>query len=219
MNVIKYIIISLSLLSFLNFFGQSDNCATAAVVNLTNGTSCVNGTTINATSSNTLYGNCNLAATNEVWYTYVSQGANNTWQINSLGLTNAEIVIYTGGCGGTLELCNTATGTNSLNSNWGIPAGTQVWVGVMSNGGTEGDFELCVTSTPPAPTGGNLCSTAIPICEINNTTNVDISTLSSSGVYPSCFFSAANQDVWFEFTVISCKMDSPYCNFAACKLL
>ena len=22
-----------------------------------------------------------------------------------------------------------------------------------------------------------------------------------------------------EFTVISCKMDSPYCNFAACKLL
>ena len=196
-------IFSLVIISFCSSLGlaQSDNCATATIIDLSTGTACVNGTTIGATSANTMYGACNAAPNNEVWYTYVSNGASNSFSVTSNGMTNAEIVVYTGGCTGQLELCNAVTGTTTLNSSWGISAGTQVWIGVMSNGGTQGGFQLCVNSNQPAPTGGNACSGAIPICDVNDVLSINMSTLSSSGTFPSCFLASVNQDVWFTFTV------------------
>jgi hypothetical protein len=183
--------------STFSSFGQSDLCATATPLDLSSGNQCVNGTTVGATSSLTLYGGCNTAPVNEVWYTYVSNGASNTWDITPGTLTDVELVIYTVGCGGTLELCDTETGSTPLSSTWGIPAGTQVWIGVMSNGGTEGTFELCVTSVDPPPTGGNTCGTAIPLCDVNATTTVDMAPIGPSGTWPSCFLGAVNADVWF----------------------
>ena len=44
------------------------------------------------------------------------------------GMTDAEIVIYTGGCGGFLELCELKQGEPLWIARWGIPAGTQVWI-------------------------------------------------------------------------------------------
>ncbi len=199
---LKLLIFSLFLIAYNSHVAQSDNCATATVITLNaNGNACVNGTTTNATSSNTLYGACNAAAANEVWYTYVSTGPANDWAITPQGITDVEIAIYTGGCAGVLELCNTATGTNVLNSNWGIPAGTQVWVAVMSNGGTQGGFELCVNAVTPPPGGGNGCGGAIDICE--GTVVADMNLMGSSGVLPSCFGGAVNLDAWFTFTVLS----------------
>ena len=195
--LIQYLVCSISFLSF----GQSDNCATATVMDLSSGSACAIGTTVGATSANTMYGACNAVPANEVWYTYVSNGADNNFTITSLGITNAEIVIYTAGCGGTLQLCNAVVGGAPLNSSWGITAGTQVWIGVMSNQGTEGSFELCVNSNPPSPTGGNTCAGAIPICDVNDVLSINMSTMSSSGDYPSCFWATVNQDVWFSFTV------------------
>ena len=87
-----------------------------------------------------------LPLVNEVWYTYVSNGADNQFTIDPQGMTDAEIVIYTGGCADFLELCLTETGGTTLDVGWGIPAGTQVWIAVASNGGTEGGFELCIES-------------------------------------------------------------------------
>jgi gliding motility-associated-like protein len=196
-------IFSLVIISLCSSLGlaQSDNCATATIIDLSTGTACVNGTTIGATSANTMYGACNAAPNNEVWYTYVSNGASNSFSVTSNGITNAEIVVYTGGCSGQLELCNAVTGTATLNSSWGITAGTQVWIGVMSNGGTQGGFQLCVNSDQPTPTGGNACSGAIPICDVNDVLSLNMSTLSASGTYPSCFLASVNQDVWFTFTV------------------
>lgn len=183
--------------------GQSDFCSTATPITLTNGTACVNGTTIGATSDLFLYGACNIVSVNEVWYTYTASGANNNLTVNSLGLTNCEIVVYSGGCpGGTgaLEICNAQTGATAVSASWGFAPGTQIWVGVMSNAGIEGSFQLCINSFAPAPVGGNICSTAIPICAIGSTTSVNMATMSSSGTYPSCFWAAVNQDVWFTFT-------------------
>ncbi len=182
-------------------FSQSDNCATATVINV-NGNTCVNGTTVNATSSNTMYGACNAAPVNEVWYTYVTQGTQNDFQINPGTLQDAEIVIYTGGCPptGLLELCDNAAGGASLNTGWGLPPGTQVWVGVMSSTNTQGTFQLCIDSYTPPATGGNACSGALPICQ--GTINVDMNNMSSSATFPSCFGGAVNQDVWFTFDVL-----------------
>lgn len=184
-------------------YGQSDFCSTATPITLTNGSACVNGTTIGATTDNFLYGACNVTSVNEVWYTYTATGANNDFTVNPMGLTNAEIVVYSGGCpGGTgvLEICNTSAGATSVSASWGFAPGTQVWIGVMSNVGIEGNFELCVDSYAPAPVGGNLCSTAIPICAIGTTTTVDMTTMGTTGAFPSCFWAATNRDVWFTFT-------------------
>jgi hypothetical protein len=111
------------LILFTIFFNsinaQSDNCNTATVVNLNAaGNACTSGTTALATTSNTGYGACNPLpnVNNEVWYTFVTNGANNVFDVIPQGMTNPEIVIYTGGCGGTLQTCNTQNGNinNSL---------------------------------------------------------------------------------------------------------
>ncbi|PHR42956.1 MAG: hypothetical protein COA32_16850 [Fluviicola sp.] len=187
-------------------FSQSNNCNTATVINLdNNGDACVNGTNANATSDNTFYGACNPATTlNEVWYTFVADGAQNNFQIDPGTMQDAQIVIYTVGCNGTpgsiLETCEVAAGGNVLNTNWGLAPGTQVWIGVMSNSNTDGTFELCIESNDPPPTGGNTCAGAIPICE--GTITADISVLGPSGTWPSCFGGAVNQDVWYTFDVL-----------------
>ena len=143
----RLITLLLTLTIAKSLFSQSDNCATATVVNLSGGTACVNGTTTGATSDNILYGACNVASVNEVWYTYVASGAQNDFTITSLGLTNAEIIIDVDGCGnGTFETCNTVTGGVTLNQSWGIAPGQQVWIGIASNQGVQGNFQLCINS-------------------------------------------------------------------------
>ena len=128
------------------------------MVNLSGGTACVNGTTTGATSDNILYGACNVASVNEVWYTYVASGAQNDFTITSLGLTNAEIIIDVDGCGnGTFETCNTVTGGVTLNQSWGIAPGQQVWIGIASNQGVQGNFQLCINSYTASTGGGNAC--------------------------------------------------------------
>ncbi len=202
-NFIKTIIACFVLIG--TSYGQSNFCATATPIALTAGSACVNGTTLGATSANFLYGGCNATSVNEVWYTYTATGANNDFTINSLGLTNCEIVIYSGGCpaqvgGGTLEICNASVGVNAVNASWGFAPGTQIWIGVMSNSGIEGNFQLCIDSYASNPVGGNFCSIAIPICAIGTTTTVDMSVMGSTGTFPSCFWAAVNRDVWFTFT-------------------
>ena len=79
----KIYILLFSILFFgINTFSQSDNCATATVLTLNAaGNICISGTTVNATSSNTGYSNCNPLpnVNNEVWYTYVSNGKSKSW--------------------------------------------------------------------------------------------------------------------------------------------
>ena len=198
------VIVAFTIVSLISF-GQSDNCATATVINLdASGDACVLGTTVGATSANIGYGACNPLpdVNNEVWYTYVSNGSSNTYTLDPQGMTNPEIVVYTGGCAGLLETCNNSIGTGILTTNWGVPAGTQVWIGVMSNQGTEGAFEFCVSSTVPAPGGGNTCGGALPLCDVNANVTVDMSTITPSGDWPECFGGASNSDVWFTFTCV-----------------
>ena len=152
---------------------QSDNCNTATVINLTNGSACVNGTTLNATSNNTMYGTCNTNPVNDVWYTFVASGSQNDFTIIPNGLTNAEIVIDIDGCANnSFVSCANATGNNTLNTSWGVTIGTQVWIMIASNGGTEGGFQFCVDSYDPPPGNGNICNTAIPVCDVNQVYNI-----------------------------------------------
>jgi len=200
----RLITLLLTLTIAKSLFSQSDNCATATVVNLSGGTACVNGTTTGATSDNILYGACNVASVNEVWYTYVASGAQNDFTITSLGLTNAEIIIDVDGCGnGTFETCNTVTGGVTLNQSWGIAPGQQVWIGIASNQGVQGNFQLCINSYTASTGGGNACGGAIPICSTAPVTFNSMASFTASGQYPSCFLSAPQQDVFLQFTILT----------------
>ncbi|MBI3510676.1 MAG: PKD domain-containing protein [Bacteroidetes bacterium] len=186
-------------------FAQSMNCVTATSLTLTNNSVCVNGTDVGAITDNTLYGGCNTVPVDMVWYTYVTTGSSNQFVVTPGTLTNAEIVIYLGGCpttGGVLQICNTAVGSSPMTTNWGIPVGTQVWVGVASNAGTDGTFQLCITSTIPPPTGGQFCNTPIILCNENAYTQSSMAQYGSSGQTPSCFANPTQQDMFIEFTVL-----------------
>jgi gliding motility-associated-like protein len=184
-------------------FAQSMNCATATSLDLSSGSACANGTNAGAISDNTLYGSCNTSPVDMVWYTYVANGSNNNYTVTPGTLQNAEIVIYTGNCpnasGAQLEYCTTASGNNTLVTTWGMVAGQQVWVGVASTTLQDGTFQLCVTSTAPAPGPGNTCAQAIPIC--TQPYNVTTIPSNSSGLKPSCFASAPQQDIYVQFTI------------------
>ncbi|MCW3077231.1 MAG: hypothetical protein JWO32_1840 [Bacteroidetes bacterium] len=200
----KKILILLVLIVFttVQLFSQSTNCSTATNLSLTNGSVCVNGTSAGAITDNVLYGSCNTSPVNIVWYTYVTNGSNNNFTITPGTLTNAEIVIYQGGCPNTasaaLQTCTLANGSSQLITNWGMTAGAQVWVGIASNGGVDGTFQLCVNSQPPAPGPGNTCATAKPVCGPFSLATMPVN---SSGQKPNCFGSAPQRDTWVKFTI------------------
>lgn len=187
-----------------NVTAQSDNCPSATILSLNNGSGCATGTTVGATNNGYTYNApCNTGVLNDVWYTYVTTGSQNDFSVIPLGMQDAQIVIYTGGCpsaGGVLETCDLAAGTATLNMSYGIPAGTQVWVGIMSGSAIEGQFDFCVDSYNPPVSGGNGCAGALPVCD--GTYVTDMTSITSSGTFPSCFFGAVNQDVWFTFDVL-----------------
>ena len=196
-------IFRLCTLVFLIFCGsltakaQSDNCNSATTLNFTDST-CVNGSTSGATSDSTLY--CNANPVVEVWYTYTVQGGSNNFTVDPGTMTDPMVVIDSDGCSNAAyDDCATATGNNPVNLNWGYAPGTQVWIGVASDGGTNGSFELCVESVPADSGGGATCGTALPYCDGTNTLTPD--SLPGQGTDPSCFGTAGNQSVWVTFSI------------------
>ena len=171
--------------STMHCFAQSDNCESATPIILTNGQACVSGTTTGATPSSPMYGSCNVSPVNEVWYTYVASGSQNEFTLTPSGLTNAEIVIDIDGCSdSSYAYCASVTGSNLLMANLSIALGTQVWVMIASDGGVDGDFQLCINSASPV-SGANLCSGAFLVCDTGLTYNIpNLGAWSSSGTVP-----------------------------------
>ena len=99
------VLILLSVLGSEKLFSQSMNCATATQIPLTAGAACVNGTNAGALTDNTMYGTCNATPVDVVWYTYVTNGSNNSYTLTPGTLQNAELIIYTGSCPTAGQLC------------------------------------------------------------------------------------------------------------------
>lgn len=200
------LLVTLCILLFFQFnaVGQSSNCVSATPIVFSDSIACVNGTNAGAPFYDTLF--CNIAPANFVWYTYVAQGTTNTFTLTPGTLTNAELVIFLGGCpsspNGVQQICRTGTNSDSITRVWGTSAGDQVWVGIASNGGTNGTFQLCIKSvTPPTPSIGQFCSTAIPICSESKYTQAAMSQNGSSGQTPNCFANPTQQDIFLKFKI------------------
>jgi hypothetical protein len=196
-----YVSILLSLFFINNSNAQSSNCSTATNLSLSSGSVCVNGTNMGATTDNTLYGTCNTAPINMVWYTYIANGSNNTFTVTPDTLTNAEIVVYTVACPdsfGQMQTCKTKTGDTTLITTWGMTVGEHVWIGVASNQGTNGSFQFCINSTPTGTLTGNTCAEALTVC---GNYNVASMAANASGQLPTCFGAAPQQDMFIQFTI------------------
>ena len=184
---------------------SNDVCTNAlAVVIPSTGSICFNSSNTNATSDGFVNACDNGAAGNEVWFTYVATGANNTITVTPNGTNPATsvvvTVISTGCASGTYDVCGSASGAGAATASVGLAPGTQVLVSVETNGG-DGDFEVCISSLPPDASPGNTCAQATQICDKSTINLPDLTGFTASGTIPGCFVAAVRKDVWIKFTV------------------
>jgi len=164
--------------------------------------SCITGTTVNSDDGvTTTYPGCG-AVDGMVWFTFAAPSANNNFTLTPGTLQNAIIVVSDQPCGsGSFNTCNTGAGGAVVLDTWGLTPGTQAWIGIGSTTASDGTFTLCVESVPAAGGSGDGCASALVIC---NTTgfNVPTNCATASGVTPTCFLSAPQEDMWITFTVL-----------------
>ncbi len=186
----------------------NDDCTTATPINIpASGNICVNGSNVGATTTNWVTVTCGQTAwTNDVWYTFISNGNLNTITIQPTGVPAAQrlgISVFTGGCSnltGIATYCGiSATNGGNVTITQASPAGTQYWIEVSAFNG-DGNFQLCVTSATPPPSPGTTCATASPICDLSAFT-LATGPAGTGAFSPSCFVFGANSSLWYQFTV------------------
>ena len=192
----------------------NDPCNFAEVILIPDdGDTCINGTTLNATSDG-IFNPCDsLTITplppggHEVWYSYVATGTTNTITVSPSGPSPAQFVSVTianGNCGNSGYIaCDKALFINDISTVSGIfTAGTRIWFSVTALD-ADGDFSVCVSSvTPPpvpAPGIGVDCATAIPICDKH--TFVSPGPVFNNATGPiSCYAFGPQNILWYKFT-------------------
>ncbi|MBI2967725.1 MAG: gliding motility-associated C-terminal domain-containing protein [Bacteroidetes bacterium] len=193
----------------VKLFSQPPNssCVTATAITLPpSGSICVNGTNAGSVNNGT-YNACDvLPGGNQVWYTYVTTGSQNTITVTPPGgAGSAQQVVVTitdQGCGsGTYIQCNASpTSNGTATVSWSFPLGTQVLIQVTTNG-SDGNFQLCITSVNPPASPGEACNTATLLCDKSTFTVSSTASFTPSGAIPPCFFFAGQADLWYKFTV------------------
>jgi len=207
MKKILLIVSYLVLFNFLNAQVSNDDCINATPITLdATGNACLIGTTTNALGTTFTSHPCWPANQSipDVWYSFVSTGANNVVTITPNGATPAQQVAVTltnqtCGSGGLSTCAISATNTGTATANWTYPVGTTVWVNVGSVV-AAGGFQICVSSTTPPPTPGSSCATASILCDKNPFT---LSTFpnNTNSLSPSCFGGSLQRPVFYKFTV------------------
>lgn len=182
----------------------NDNCnASTSIILPASGNACVTGTLTGATDDG-LYSNCETAGSQEVWFSYIAGGPDNTITVSPTGGTpasNLVVTVGTGPCSNvTLNGCNAATTANGTATlDLAFAPGTQVRIYVSSTTNSGGTFQICVNSTTAPATTGKDCSTAAPLCNRNSfTATVDPG---SNGFQPPCFNQVLQRPIIFKFTV------------------
>jgi len=184
----------------------NDNCTSAQVITIpTSGNVCITSTTVNALSDNST-SSCDTGTPgNEVWFTFIATGSQNTVTVTPTGspaIQQAIVAIDGTGCAdNAFNICNAATTNNgTATATWTFTPGTQVWVSVESNNGVQGSFQLCVTSVTPPPSPGSSCATATNLCN-KNTFSVNSFPGNGTVFTPPCFGDALQRPIFYKFTV------------------
>jgi gliding motility-associated-like protein len=207
LNFKIFLVLGINLIAF-GLLSQvaNDNCTSAQAITIpASGSVCITSTTVNAISDNTT-SSCDTGTPgNEVWFTFIATGSQNTVTVTPQGspsIQQAIVAIDGTGCAdNAFNICNaSATNNGTATATWTFTPGTQVWISVESNNGTQGGFQLCVTSTTPPPTPGSSCNTATPLCNLNNFT-LNPFPANNNSFTPQCFIDPLQQPVFYKFTV------------------
>lgn len=192
-------------------YGQApanDDCSNPTPISLpSGGSACITGSTIGATATTWSTPNCGQTNwTNDVWYTFVSTGTDNTVIVSPTGNPAAQVLgisVFEGTCAnlaGSPGSCEIATTNGATDTAiYPAPVGTVFYVEVSSFG-TAGNFQLCVTSTTPPPAPGNTCATAAHLCTEAPFTVANVPHGGSSFT-PYCFGGTPADGQWYQFTV------------------
>lgn len=202
----KTLLFLFAITPFCIFAGvANDSCSIAQTIIIpASGSVCVNGTTIGATSDNSTDA-CSATAHNEVWFTYIATGSDNTITVTPIGspsIQQASVHIDGTGCSdAAYNTCNaSATNGGTATATWTFTPGTQVWISVESNNGVDGAFQLCITSQTPQPAPGNSCATASVICSKSDFALTTFPN-NNNGLQPSCFGAAFQRPIFYKFSV------------------
>jgi hypothetical protein len=184
----------------------NDNCTTAQAITIpSSGNICITSSTVNATNDG-FVNTCNTGpAGNDVWFTFIATGSQNTITVTPTGspaIQRAIVAIDGTGCAdNAINICNaSATNNGTATATWTFAPGTQVWISVESNNGTQGGFQLCITSTTPPPSPGSSCLTSTPLCNLNNF-SLNPFPANNNSFSPLCFGGTPlQQPVFYKFT-------------------
>ncbi len=196
----------LTILFSLNSYSQlaNDNCSFPQVISIpSSGSVCINSTNAGATSDLST-SSCDTGTPgNEVWYSYIAEGGQNVVTITPNGATpatNVVVQLQNTPCGSlTFNTCAVGAGTGAATAVFSYPIGTQIIFSVETNG-TDGTFQVCVSSTTQPAAPGNSCPTATPICNKNPFSLSPFPT-NSNVIIPSCFPTPFQQPIFYKFTV------------------
>lgn len=172
---IRYLFIVGFLILTFNALGQND-CASAIPLTVLDGTCSGAGTYTNVgmTASGQGPTGCFSNQNHDVWFSFVAQATDVTVTINGNNasgggtLTNPQVGLLRGSCGGTLTMfhCATDVGTN----NNGVEMfGGALTIGqtyyIRVDGSNQGTFEICINNYFAPPNPQSDCIDGVVLCD------------------------------------------------------
>ncbi|MBN2730303.1 MAG: gliding motility-associated C-terminal domain-containing protein [Bacteroidales bacterium] len=179
---------------------QSDGCSSATVISVTaTCSSPVAGTTTGATQ--TISG-CVGTADDDVWYTFTATSTNHIITVTpSVGM-DPVVQLFSGACSTLISLkCMDLSFTGDAETIYatGLTPGTDYTIRVYDyyTGSGTGDFTICVTDAPAAPSN-DACASATLLNVFSSCTPTSGTTVSATLSQAGCA-GTADDDVWYKF--------------------
>lgn len=196
----KRLIIYTLVLSSFGSFAQSDNCSSATTLSVTaNCSSPVSGTTTGATQS---IAGCTGTADDDVWYQFVATASSHQIVVTPIAGMDPVVQLFSGPCSSLISLaCQDSYGdgvAETINYSGLTPGNTYtIRVYHYFAGSGTGNFTICVTNPPPAPSNDD-CANATPLNVNSSCTYTTATTDGASQSAVGCS-GTADDDVWFSF--------------------
>lgn len=179
---------------------QSDGCTNATLINVT--ASCASptaGSTLGATQ--TIAG-CAGTADDDVWYQFVATSTAVQIVVTPDASFDPVVQLFSGGCATLVSLSCTDNGltggTETINYSGLTPGNTyRIRVYHYYAGAGSGNFTICVTNPPPAPSN-DACANATPL-NVNSTCTPTVGTTDGASESNVGCSGNADDDVWYSF--------------------
>lgn len=179
---------------------NNDTCATASTI----GDGVTTFNPCGAFNDDFILANCNTAAKNDVWFSYVPSQTRDV-RIETCASGYNTVVSAYATCDGAEIACNDnvdsgpsgCSSTRSRISRLSVTAGVPVLLRIAASGTPTATGSINIIAAPPAPANDS-CSNALPVA-LGSTTNFD-TTEATADTIAACS-TAASRDLWYSVDV------------------